>query len=55
MFGVVFIRRGKGWVQWLGRALLCRSFLLVGMMLFSLLFALVESVLFGQTLHGSNL
>ena len=45
--GVVFVRRGKGWVKWLGGALLCWSFLLIGLSLFSLLFALVESVLFG--------
>ena len=47
IFGVVFVRRGKGWVKWLGGALLCWSFLLVGLSLFSLLFALIESFLFG--------
>ena len=24
--GIVFVRRGKGWVKWLGGALLCWSF-----------------------------
>ena len=34
-FGIVFTWRGKGWVRWLGRALLYWSFILIGFILFN--------------------
>ena len=51
--GVLLIRRGKGRVPWLGRALLCWSFLLIGLLVGWMLLNMLFTLGYGLRSSGS--